>query len=157
MAFWIKALLCIFTVSILGNLSGLLTVSSIGGWYETLQRPPGTPPNAVFGPVWMLLYVMMGYALALVWHTKAEKIAKRRAYYVFAIQMILNLSWTPLFFGLHRMDIALIVIWFLVATIGVAIYLFRPVNRWASMLLVPYFFWVVYASYLNAGFLMLNR
>ncbi|MEM6822616.1 MAG: TspO/MBR family protein [Verrucomicrobiota bacterium] len=157
MSFWKKALVCILAVEILGNASGLITFFSIKDWYASLARPPGTPPNGAFGPVWTLLYAMIGYALALIWHSDTDLTKKKPAFQWFAIQMAFNLAWTPAFFGLHRIDLALIVILFLMSSIAVTIAKFALISRLAAGLLVPYLLWVAYATYLNAGFWWLNR
>ena len=116
MRFWKKATLCILTVELVGNASGLVTFSSIGDWYVTLERPVGTPPNGIFGPVWTLLFGLMGYALALV---LAEESGPKRkeALRWFSVQFLLNLAWTPAFFGWHRIDWALWIIIFLIFAI----------------------------------------
>ncbi|MEM1158282.1 MAG: TspO/MBR family protein [Verrucomicrobiota bacterium] len=157
MAFWKKALICIVAIELLGNASGLVTFFSIKDWYASLVRPAGTPPNGAFGPVWALLYAMMGYALARVWQVASDVQLKQRAYQWFGIQMFFNVLWTPVFFGLHRMDLALVVIGFLLISIGFTITFFRPLDRLAAWLLVPYFAWVAYAAYLNVGFWWLNK
>lgn len=157
MALWKKALLCVFTVELLGNASGLVTFLSVDGWYDSLQRPPGTPPNGVFGPVWLIVYALMGFALALVWHARAATRAKRRALRLFGLQLALNLLWTPVFFGLQRIDLALAVILPLFVSIVLTIRAFAPISRPAAALLWPYLLWVSYATYLNVGFLLLNR
>lgn len=157
MPFWLKAVLCIVSMEILGGLGGYLTATSIGSWYAALERPPGTPPNAVFGPVWTILYAFMGISLALIWHRAPAGSAKRRALAVFVLQLLLNLAWTPLFFGLHLVAVALADILLLLAAVALTIAWFRPLDRTAAWLLVPYAAWIGYASYLNAGFLVLNR
>lgn len=153
----LKALLCAVAAVALGGASGASTASSVAGWYRTLEAPPGTPPGWVFGPVWTLLYTAMGVAFALVWHRAPAGPAKRAALLVFAIQFVLNLAWTPVFFGLHRMDLALAVIVTLLVAILLTIRRFLPFDRLAAALLAPYALWVGYATYLNAGFLALNR
>ena len=157
MPFWKKAILCVLTVELLGNASGLVTVFSLDGWYAALRRPPGTPPDGVFGPVWLVVYAMMGLALALLWHGAAGTRTKRRALRWFGLQFGLNLLWTPAFFGLQRIDLALAVIVPLLLAIGMTLRASCPVSRPAAALLVPYFLWVGYAAYLNAGFWILNR
>ncbi len=152
-----KIILCATSTVVLGGLSGFITASSIEGWYETLTPPPGTPPNGIFGPVWTLLYLAMGTAVALVWHQASAGPAKRHALILFAVQFALNLAWTPVFFGAHRIPLALAVIVTLLAAIAMTIRRFLPLHRAAAALLVPYLLWVAYATYLNAGFLVLNR
>ncbi|NNM27955.1 MAG: tryptophan-rich sensory protein, partial [Akkermansiaceae bacterium] len=119
--------------------------------------PPGTPPGWVFGPVWTVLYALIGAALALVWHRGEAGPPKRAAVTAWFVQFALNLLWTPVFFGAHRILPALAVIVALLAAIAITILLFRKVDRPASWLLVPYLCWVSYATYLNAGYLVLNR
>lgn len=157
MKFWQKALICVVGVLVLGNASGVVTFLSIQDWYASLERPPGTPPNGVFGPVWTALYVMMGFALARIWHLPGDVPGKGGALKWFGIQMVINLMWTPAFFGFHRPGIALVIILLLLGSIGITIARFLPLSRGAGWLLVPYFAWVGYATYLNAGFWWLNR
>jgi len=157
MSFWFKAALCVLVVELLGNASGLVTLLSVDGWYDALRRPPGTPPDQVFGPVWLVVYAMMGLALALVWDCSADTGLKRRALRWFALQFGLNLLWTPVFFGLQRIDLAFFVILPLLFAIGMTIRAVGSLSRAAAVLLLPYLGWVAYASYLNAGFWILNR
>ncbi len=157
MAFWKKAVLCILVIQLLGNASGLITMFSLDGWYNSLRRPPGTPPNGIFGPVWLIIYTMIGYAIALVWNQPAEANIKRRAHWLFILQFALNLLWTPAFFGLQRIDLALAIILPLLVSIALTIRAFAPISRRAAQLLLPYLLWVSYATYLNLGFLFLNQ
>ncbi|MCW1885107.1 tryptophan-rich sensory protein [Luteolibacter flavescens] len=157
MPLWLKIVLCIVAAEILGGLGGYITASSIGSWYVNLERPPGTPPNAVFGPVWSALYAMIGTSLALIWHRAPAGPAKRGALVAFFIQLALNLAWTPVFFGAHQLAAALVVIVLMILAIVVTIVRFRPLDPLAAGLLVPYLLWVCYATYLNAGFMVLNR
>ena len=148
---WLWPLGCALLCLGLGTASGLSTVGGSDGWYRDLIKPPGTPPPWVFGPVWSVLYLLMGVALGRLLVRKAWP-----AVWVFGIQFALNLMWTPVFFGNHRIDVALAVIaaiWFgVVATIQLA----RKADRPSVWLLFPYLLWVSYASYLNAGFYWLN-
>lgn len=152
-----KILICIFAVEALGGVGGWITSSQIPGWYGGLEQPPGTPPNWVFGPVWLLLYAMMGAAFALVWHRASPGRAKRVGMGWFGWQLALNVAWTPVFFGMHRMLAALVVIIALWFAIVITMRSFRSLDRLAAALLAPYLLWVSYAAYLNAGYLLLNR
>ncbi len=145
--------------------SGLVTVRNVGGWYLSLNRPPGTPPNWLFGPVWTVLYVMMGVAAWLVWR-RAIQAAEinpavvghyTRPLRLWGWQLLLNAAWTPMFFGLHRLAPALAVILALLAALVATIAAFARVHRRAAALMLPYLGWTCYAAYLNAGFLWLNR
>lgn len=148
---WLWPLGCALLCLGLGTASGLSTVGGADGWYQALAKPPGTPPPWLFGPVWSVLYLLMGVALGRLFFRKAWS-----AVWVFVIQFALNLMWTPVFFGAHRIDVALAVIaaiWFsLVSTIQLA----RKSDKVSAWLLVPYWIWVSYATYLNAGFFWLN-
>ena len=155
MRFWKIAVLCILAVEVVGNASGLVTFASIKGWYAMVERPPGTPPNGTFGPVWGLLFGLMGFALALV-ISRGSGQDRKIALRWFLIQFLLNIAWTPAFFGWHRMDVALVIICLLIVAVALTVRHFAKIHRLAGWLLVPYLLWVGYASYLNAGFLLLN-
>jgi tryptophan-rich sensory protein len=136
----------------LGTASGLSTVGGADSWYRELVKPPGTPPSWVFGPVWSVLYLMMGTALGRLIHRRAWP-----AVGIFGFQMMLNLAWTPVFFGAHRIGTALFVIVSMWLGLWVTILLARRSDSLSAGLLVPYLVWVSYATYLNAGFFWLNR
>jgi len=155
--FVIKSILCVLVVMILGAAGGILTAGSIQGWYAGLAKPPGTPPNAVFGPVWSVLYLMMGLSFARIWHLANPGPAKRRALLLFAAQLILNLAWTPLFFGAHLLGTSLVEIVALWLLILLTLPFFRRLDAVAGWMLLPYLLWAGYATYLNAGFWWLNR
>ncbi|MBK1828449.1 TspO/MBR family protein [Haloferula rosea] len=157
MKLWQKIVVCVLVIEGLGSLSGLLTASSIRGWFATLDQPPGNPPNWVFGPVWTLLYAMMGTAIALIWHRAKAGPNRTKAITLFISQFALNLAWTPVFFGAHQIAMALVVIVTMALGILLTIFAFHRIDRLASRLLIPYFCWVGYATYLNAGYLYLNR
>lgn len=154
-----RILLLVLVVEVLGGLSAVTMGGSLSEWYPSLRKPPGTPPNAIFGPVWTLLYAMMGVAGALVWHRHAALPgeATARGLRWFVIQLVLNVAWTPVFFGLQRLGPALVVIAALWVAIGLTIRCLAPVSRVAAGLLAPYWLWVSYAAYLNAGLWWLNR
>ncbi len=135
----------------LGTASGLSSVGGDSDWYQSLVKPPGNPPPWVFGPVWSVLYLMMGVALGRLIHRRAWQVAA-----VFGIQFALNLAWTPAFFGMQDIGLALAIIgamWFGVLS---TVLLVWRVDRISAFLLLPYLVWVSYASYLNAGFFWLN-
>lgn len=156
MKLWLKILLCILVVNLLGGAGAFFTMDSLKDWYPSLAKPPGVPPNSVFGPVWTALYAMMGTSFALVWHRVPSGPSKRAALRTFLAQFLLNFAWTPLFFGAHLTGVALVVIVALWIMILLTILKFRSLDRLAALLLVPYLIWVSYATYLNAGYLVLN-
>jgi len=153
---WVTPLIFALLIIGLGGLGGVAFSGGGQGWYQSLQRPPGTPPPWVFGPVWTLLYAMMGISLGLLVGDR-RLAGARPAIAVFILQLVLNLAWTPLFFGAHRSGLALIDIVAMWVCIAWTILLARRVNRIAAWLLAPYLVWVSYATYLNAGFWWLNR
>ncbi len=127
-----------------------------GEWYAGLSKPGWTPPNWLFGPVWTVLYAMIAVAGWLVWK-EAGFAGARVALTVFAVQLVLNASWSWVFFGLRRPDLALIVIVTLELSIIAMIVLFRAVSPLAGALLVPYALWVAFATALNGAIWQLNR
>ncbi len=144
----IGALVCLG----LGSASGLVSNGGGSAWYQNLVKPPGTPPPWVFGPVWSLLYLMMGVAAGMLIHRRAWRVLA-----VFGVQLMLNLAWTPLFFGMKEITWALMVIILLWITLAVTLGMASRRYRTAAWLLVPYGAWVAYATYLNAGIWWLNR
>jgi len=157
MKFWLKLLICVLVINFLGGLGAIVTTPNIKGWYETLQQPPGVPPNAVFGPVWTALYAMMGISLALIWHRVPGGKEKKKVLTLYFTQLVLNLIWSPVFFGWHRLGAALVIIVMLLALLLYAIFQIRSADKLAGRLLIPYAIWVGYATYLNAGYWWLNR
>lgn len=140
-----------------GGLGGIATSSSVSSWYLTLTKPPWNPPSWVFGPVWTLLYILMGVAAWLVWRLGVGDPKVRVALVLFGVQLLLNLLWSVLFFGLRSPGWALleiVVLWaFILATL-LAFYRLRPA---AGLLLVPYQLWVTFATALNTAIWWLNR
>ena len=129
-----------------------MTVRAIHTWYATLHAPPGTPPTWVFGPVWSVLYVMIGTAGWLVW----KRIGAARALRLWGWQLAANALWAPAFFGLHSPALAMAIMILLLILLVFTIRLFRRAHRTAAALMLPYAAWCCYAAYLNAGFLLLN-
>lgn len=152
---WWKFVLAIALIEAVGAGIGIVTAGQIGGWYQSLVEPPGTPPNWVFGPVWSVLYAMIAVSFVL-FLKKGSGEGSCRAVSCFAIQLVLNFAWTPVFFGAHQLVLALVVIVSLNIAIWLTIRAFSKFSRLAAGLLIPYAIWVGYATYLNAGFVLLN-
>ncbi len=144
-------LLCI-VIAFLPAISGV--VVDTDGWYNDLDKPPFTPPGWVFGPAWSTLYLATGIALYLIWRSAESN--KQVAYRLFGLHLVLNASWTLVFFGLEQVWMAPAVILVLLVVIGLCIVRFKGINPWASRLFMPYFAWVVFATYLNLGIAWLN-
>ncbi|UCD60013.1 MAG: tryptophan-rich sensory protein [Flavobacteriaceae bacterium] len=134
---------------IIGFLSGFATQSSVNDWYVTLNKPSFNPPNWIFGPVWTLLYILMGIAAGIVWAKGFYHIWVKTALYNFGFQLLFNALWSVVFFGFKNPFWALLVILFLLALILVTIKWFNVVSRTAAYLLIPYFLWVCFATILN--------
>ena len=126
-----------------------------GEWYLSLTKPSWNPPGWIFGPVWTVLYVMMGVSAWLVWRRGGFR-AQRAPLTWFLIQLALNAAWTPLFFGLHRLGLAFAEMLLLWCAIVATLLAFRPVSRPAAALLVPYLAWVSFAACLNFTLWRLN-
>jgi translocator protein len=138
---------------LVGIVGGSMTARAIHHWYQTLHMPPGTPPNWVFAPVWTTLYVMIGVAGWLVWKHLGASPPLR----LWGWQLAANAVWAPAFFGVHSTALAMGVMVVLLVLIALTIRSFRRVHRTATMLMLPYGAWCLYAAYLNAGFLILNH
>jgi translocator protein len=126
-----------------------------GEWYAELAKPRWTPPGWVFGPVWTTLYVLMALSAWLVWRRDGFSRASGPLG-IYLVQLVFNAAWTWLFFGLKRPDLAfaeIIVLWLLIVATIVA---FLRRQRLAAVLLVPYFLWVTFASFLNFEIWRLN-
>lgn len=137
-----------------GQLGSLATIPNIPTWYAGLDKPPLLPPNEVFGPVWGVLYVLMGIALFLVWI--APKKEQGLVYIAFFAQLLLNVAWSWAFFSLQQPWLGFFVIILLIAAIIWTIREFAKVSRPAAGLLVPYLVWVMFATYLTIGVAILN-
>ncbi|MEO8068297.1 MAG: TspO/MBR family protein [Flavobacteriales bacterium] len=148
-------ILAAVVLTFLAALPGALTSEAVDGWFSTLDRPAFAPPNAVFGPVWTALYVMMGIAAGLVW-AAGWRAPVKSALLLYCGQLVLNASWTIVFFGLHAPLAALFVIVALLVMICLTMRAFFPVHPLAGWLLSPYLGWVVFATMLNAGYVYLN-
>jgi tryptophan-rich sensory protein len=128
-----------------------------GGWYETLHKPVFTPPGWIFGPAWTTLYVLMGAAAFCIWRKGIENNPVRWALIWFVLQLLLNVIWSPLFFGLHWIGIAFFEIVVLWAAVLVTTLSFQRVSKFATLLLYPYVLWLTFAVVLNGYIWWMNR
>lgn len=150
--FIVSIALC-FLVAFLGS---ALTLSSIPTWYAQLNKPFFSPPNWIFGPVWTILYFLMGISLYIIWSKNLKNKKKEDAIKVFIFQLTLNLLWSLVFFGLHQPLLALITIFILWISIFMTIKSFYKISKVSSYLLIPYILWVSFASILNLAIAVLN-
>ena len=139
-----------------GGLSALAAGGDFVTFFQALRKPPGTPPPAAFGPAWGTLYLLMGVAAWLVWREGLTR-QSALALGLFMAQLTLNFAWSLIFFGQHRLGVALLEIAVLWLTILLTIVAFWRVRRAAGALLLPYLAWVSFATYLNAGVWWLQR
>ncbi|MFP5077865.1 TspO/MBR family protein [Rhizobium sp. YIM 134829] len=142
----------LFILLVLGIGLAIGIINVPGDWYQSLNKPVFNPPNWIFAPVWTVLYIIIGYVGARTWlrdrHSKAMR-------FWFA-QMLFNFAWSPLFFGLHELALALIVILALLISIFGFILTVRREDGLAAILFAPYAAWVAFASLLNGSILLLN-
>lgn len=139
-----------------GLIGSVFTAPALSPWYAALAKPALTPPAWLFGPVWTVLFVLMGIALYIVWSKGWGQKNVQVAMTIFAVQLVLNVLWSYLFFGLQAPFFGLIEIVILWVAILMTIGTFRRVSIPAAVLLVPYFLWVTFAAYLTYGIYTLN-
>lgn len=150
------ALVLVPAVLLLGMLSGQVAGSSEGNpWFAALVKPSLYPSPIVFALVWIVLYILMGLALAMVASARGAE-WRMAALAGFALQLVLNLAWSPLFFGGHQIMAALALLVVLDIAVIVTIVLFRMVRPLAALLLVPYLAWILFATLLNWQFHVAN-
>ncbi len=139
----------------IGMIGGLFTSSSVGTWYVEINKPEWNPPNWIFGPVWTTLYILMGIAIFLIWKKRAQySIALAMSFYV--IQLLLNLLWSLLFFGLQNPQLAFFEVLILLSAIVITTVKFWKISKAAAILMIPYILWVSFASLLNFSIWQLN-
>ncbi len=152
----VKLIASILICQLAGLIGGLATSASIQAWYATLTKPLFTPPNWVFAPVWITLYLLMGIAAFLVWRQGFAEPRVRRGLAIFGVQLVLNTLWSIAFFGLQSPLAGLVVIVLLWLAILLTILTFARISKSAAILLIPYILWVSLAAALNAAILVLN-
>lgn len=149
-----KLLFFIVVCQLAGVIGSLFTFSSIPTWYAALVKPSFSPPNWLFGPVWVVLYTLMGISAYLAYNSKIKR--KNIAITAFAIQLALNALWPIVFFGMHSILGGLAIIVLLWVSIAITIWKFYQVDRNSGYLLIPYLLWVSFAAALNYFIWVLN-
>ena len=139
-----------FSASLIG---GLATINFKEPWYSLLNKPVFNPPDWIFAPVWTTLYLMMTVAVWIFWHTKYKNI---NTVYIYFIHLIFNTTWSVVFFVIHNMVLALIVLIILIALIINLILRFKRVNMFSVYLMIPYLLWCCFALILNISLIILN-
>lgn len=152
----IKLVASIVVSQCAGIVGSAFTTPAIPTWYASLQKPPFTPPNWLFAPAWITLYLLMGIAALLVWRVGLANHRVRTALVLFLVQLALNALWSVVFFGLQSPLYGVIVIIVLWLTILLTMLKFARISAVAAWLLVPYILWVSFASVLNISIWILN-
>jgi len=147
---------CIILPLIIGVIGALFTTPGIPIWYASLNKPWFNPPNWLFGPVWTVLYILMGLSLWLVIKNGFSEASVRMASYIFSAQLIMNLLWSVVFFGVHSPAGGMIIIIILIALIIATILAFEKICRLSAYLMIPYLCWTLFAGILNAYIAILN-
>ncbi|MDJ0625296.1 MAG: TspO/MBR family protein [Candidatus Caenarcaniphilales bacterium] len=145
----------VFVCQLAGLIGGLITSNSVDTWYSTLIRPSLTPPNWIFGPVWTILYALLGVSSWIIF--QSESSWKKRALTAFFINILINVIWSFLFFGLQSTLLGFI--WIIVLELSIIWVLveFWRVSKLASFLMLPYFLWVSFASFVAFNIWWLNK
>lgn len=138
-----------------GAIGSIFTIQAIPTWYAYLNKPFFAPPNWLFGPVWTLLYILMGIACYLIWQKNQTK-KRDLALKWYLAQLLLNAIWTPIFFGIPSPVLGFTVIILMLISIIFTIIHFSKLNKTSAYLLIPYVAWVSFASLLNAAIMVMN-
>jgi len=149
LAFLRWAIVTVPFILLLGFASGRLFPSGDENlWYQMLRKPAGTPPGWVFPVAWTTIYVLLGFALALIVNARGSRL-RRPALILFATQMVANLAWSPLFFGYHQVSAALLLIVVMFVLALATTFVFARIRKGAAWLMVPYLAWLCVAGLLN--------
>ena len=151
-----KLVISLVVCQLIGLIGSIYTMSSIPTWYAALEKPAFTPPNWLFAPAWITLYVLMGIAAFLVWRNGWDKPKVRAALAFFGVQLVLNALWSVAFFGLESPLFGLVVIVLLWVAILITMLRFKEISIAGAWLLLPYLLWVTFTGALNIAIWMLN-
>jgi len=151
-----KFIVSILIVFLTGAVGTVFTLKEITTWYVNIPKPAWTPPNWAFGPIWTTLYVLIGISLFLVWREGLGRKEVKIAIVVFAVQLLLNLVWSLIFFGTHNIAGGLVMVIMLWISILINIIIFYRISKPAGLILVPYIIWVSIAAYLNYSVYLLT-
>lgn len=143
-------------IALVQFISAKFSIAAIGPWYDNLIIAPWNPPSWIFGPVWATLYILMTFAVWLVYSSDAPSRQVKTAYLLFFIQLALNPLWSYLFFGLQQPGLALIELGVLVFFATLTAIAFFRIQAMAGLLLAPYVIWLIFAFSLNATIWWLN-
>ncbi len=154
-----KSLILILTVTYLSSaIAGYVTRLNIDPWYQSLNKLSFSPPNWIFGPVWTILYALMSIAIWVVYEkTKSTDLNfSKKILKIYFYHLIINFTWSFVFFYYHLIFAAFINIIFLIVAIGILMVLYFPKSKISFVLMIPYFVWVMFAAILNFGLYLIN-
>ncbi|MDF2803668.1 MAG: TspO protein [Anaerocolumna sp.] len=140
---------------LIGILSGLLSGNQ-GAVYQSIQLPPYSPPPWLFGVVWPILYILMGIGAYIIYISSASNQDKNIALITYALQLLVNFSWSIVFFRFQEFGWAVVVLALLMFLVALTLTFFYKINKIAAILIIPYFIWLLIAYYLNVGVFVLN-
>jgi tryptophan-rich sensory protein len=152
----LRVITAVLICEIVGFIGAFFTVNALTTWYVAIAKPSWNPPTWIFGPVWTLLYTLMGISLYLVWEKARTTREGKEAMVLFGIQLLLNILWSVIFFGLQDPRLSLFEIVLLLASIIATTVLFWRIHKMAGILLIPYIAWVSFATILNFAIWRLN-
>jgi translocator protein len=156
MSFLRYALFTVPLVLLLGIVSGRIADSGYGNpWFEALAKPDIMPPGWVFGAAWTILYILIGFALAIILHARGAR-GRPLAVSIFVAQLLLNYSWSPVFFAFHQVDTAFLIILGMIALSVLCAILFARIRTSAALLMIPYIAWLSFAALLTFQISQLN-
>ena len=153
---WPKIALGILVCELAGALGTLWTLPGVRDWYPSLIKPPWTPPPAAFGPIWIVLYALMGAALGIVWARGGQTSREKRGLGWFAIQLALGVAWSAVFFGARSPGWGYAISILLWLSVAATLWIFSKISRPAGLFLLPCLAFVTFASALNFAILSLN-
>jgi steroid 5-alpha reductase family enzyme len=151
----VDLVLAILIAQLAGVIGGFFTLSSVNSWYTLIEKPVWNPPNWIFGPVWTTLYLFMGIASFLIW-TKRKSIKIDNSLLLYGVHLMVNVLWSFVFFYLHEIKLALVVLVILWILIAVLIVQFYRIYKSTIWLMLPYLLWVTFAGFLNYSLIVLN-
>lgn len=152
---WTELLIFIIGTELVGALSSLLS-GNFSSFYSELIRPPLAPPGILFPIVWAILYALMGISAYMIYVSDASNGEKKKALTLYAIQLFVNFMWSIVFFRFEQIGAAFAVLVLLIILVVMMIVSFYKIRPLAGYLNIPYLLWIIFAAYLNLGFLILN-
>ena len=153
--YW-KLFISIFICEVIGISSAIISNTNNSIWFDTIKKPTWNPPAYLFGPVWTILYLLMGIALWIVWEAEINYAKKINAISLFFLQLFFNFCWSILFFKYHFIGLALLDILIMLTSIATTMFAFATIDKKAIWLLIPYIAWVSFATILNFTIWIMN-